>query len=232
MSRGRVAPRPPEEPATKGERTRERLFQAAIAEFRAKGFEGASMREIARRAEVSPGLLYRYFDAKEDVVKELYARLSAQWAERGKELPEGTWASRALWLTRNSLEVLKPHREVLRSLLATILGGLDELNPPDNAYSRAQVQPLFTAAVTGSTDAPPNAAELAQALYLAHLMLLLFWLVDRTPRQRATAELLASIEASAPLIGGALALPMVRDGLDRFTVTVRQGLLGGGGESR
>ncbi|MFT3836778.1 MAG: TetR/AcrR family transcriptional regulator [Myxococcaceae bacterium] len=227
MSRGRrVAPKPAEEPSTKGERTRERLFQAAISEFSAKGFEGASMREIARRAEVSPGLLYRYFDAKEDVVRELYARLSAQWAERGKALPAGTWTQRAIWLTRNSLEVLQGHRDVLRSMLGTILSGLDELNPPDNAYSRAHVQPLFAQAVQGAVDAPAEAGELAHALYLGHLMLLLFWLVDRTPKQRATQELLASVELSAPLIGGALAMPMVRAGLDQFTATVRKGLLG------
>lgn len=53
---------------TKGERTRARILavaQAAVAEL---GYERASMREIARRAEVDPALLRLYFGSKEQLL--------------------------------------------------------------------------------------------------------------------------------------------------------------------
>ncbi len=226
MAERTAAPAPPANPQTKGERTKERLFQVAMAEYRRAGFEGASLRTIAKKAGVSVGLLYRYFISKEAVVSELYARLSREWARRAAELPAGPWAARALWLTRNSLEVLGPHRDVLRALLGPLLSGLDELNPPDNPFSRESVQPLFVEAVRGAADAPEDPRGLGQALYLAHLSLLLFWLIDRSEGQLATQALLAGVEAQAPFIGGALAMPVLREGLNQFTATVGRGLLG------
>lgn len=49
------------------------IAEAAAAEFSEKGYETASMRGIARRAEVDPALVHHYFDTKAalfaDVVK-------------------------------------------------------------------------------------------------------------------------------------------------------------------
>jgi hypothetical protein len=52
---------------------------------------------------------------------------------------------------------------------------------------------MFLAVVRGATDAPRErqARDLATVLYGAHLALLLFWLYDRSPNQRATEELLS-----------------------------------------
>lgn len=44
---------------------REGIVTAALAEFKAKGYGGASMREIASRCGITPGNIYRYFDGKE-----------------------------------------------------------------------------------------------------------------------------------------------------------------------
>lgn len=48
---------------------RRRLFiDVALALFRAKGYRGTTVREIARAAGVSVGLLYLYFRSKEDIL--------------------------------------------------------------------------------------------------------------------------------------------------------------------
>lgn len=47
---------------------RERLLDAALDTFAAKGVDGASVKDIAAAAEVTPGLLYHYFASKQDVV--------------------------------------------------------------------------------------------------------------------------------------------------------------------
>jgi TetR/AcrR family transcriptional regulator, cholesterol catabolism regulator len=50
------------------QRRREQLIEAALAVFAHKGVDGASVKDIARAAAVTPGLLYHYFDSKEDLV--------------------------------------------------------------------------------------------------------------------------------------------------------------------
>jgi AcrR family transcriptional regulator len=46
----------------KSEETRARILDAAIELFRARGFESATMREIAAAADVATGAAYYYFD--------------------------------------------------------------------------------------------------------------------------------------------------------------------------
>jgi len=49
------------------QRRREQLIEAALAVFARKGVDGASVKDIAAAAAVTPGLLYHYFDSKEDL---------------------------------------------------------------------------------------------------------------------------------------------------------------------
>ncbi|MBS7527440.1 TetR/AcrR family transcriptional regulator [Fusibacter paucivorans] len=48
---------------------RARIIDAALDEFAEKGFNNASMREIAQRAQITVGNIYRYFKNKEDLLK-------------------------------------------------------------------------------------------------------------------------------------------------------------------
>jgi AcrR family transcriptional regulator len=57
------------------ERTKARIMEAAVEEFSAKGFAGARVSEIARRAGVNQQLIAYYFDGKEG----LYRELGRQW---------------------------------------------------------------------------------------------------------------------------------------------------------
>ncbi|RJO71855.1 MAG: TetR/AcrR family transcriptional regulator [Myxococcales bacterium] len=54
------------------------ILQAACAEIRARGREGARMADIARRAGVSYGLAYHYFRSKEDI----FNAILEQWWTR------------------------------------------------------------------------------------------------------------------------------------------------------
>lgn len=52
---------------TKKRRTRQALIDAAMRLYREKGFEGVTVAEIARVAEVAPRTFFGYFETKEDV---------------------------------------------------------------------------------------------------------------------------------------------------------------------
>jgi AcrR family transcriptional regulator len=216
-----MAPRTP-----KGERTREEILDAAIRLFGERGFERTTLRAIADEAGVSLGLTYRYFDGKDALVVALYARLTEQFVARLDALPEGRWVDRARFALDASFDVLGPHREVLSALT-----GAAGSNAPDAMHapvvaSRDEVRAGFVRAVCGATDAPRGGARLGEALYLAHLGLLLFWLLDRSPDQEATRRLRAWGAAVAPQVGFLLALPVVGGVAAELIAIVSYGVYG------
>ena len=64
------------------QRTRARLFDAALAEFARAGFDRASVAEIARAADVSRPSFYFHFPTKEHVLLELQWRKELELVER------------------------------------------------------------------------------------------------------------------------------------------------------
>jgi AcrR family transcriptional regulator len=66
-----VSEAPP--PSRKGQRTRERLLEAAKEIFEEQGFLNARISDIANRAEQSHGSFWYYFTSKEQVFRELAA---------------------------------------------------------------------------------------------------------------------------------------------------------------
>ena len=50
------------------EEVRSRIIASAKKELLKKGYKDASMREIAKGADLTVGNLYRYFDSKEELV--------------------------------------------------------------------------------------------------------------------------------------------------------------------
>lgn len=69
----------------KGDRTRERLFQAALAEFRDSGFEGASVGAIAQRAGTSRASFYFYYPSKDAVLLDLQWRVEMSVVEQTRD---------------------------------------------------------------------------------------------------------------------------------------------------
>jgi TetR/AcrR family transcriptional regulator len=75
------------------ERSRERILVAALKEFAAKGFAGARVDAIARRANINKRMLYHYFGDKEELFKAVLRRKIGErqtWAESLSGEPEET----------------------------------------------------------------------------------------------------------------------------------------------
>lgn len=75
-----------------GRPTRERISTAALQLFAEKGFDGTSVRDIARAAGIAEGALYRHFPSKEALARSLfldgYARLAADVADLCAAVPD------------------------------------------------------------------------------------------------------------------------------------------------
>ena len=224
-ARGRGRPRGE---TAQGAETRQRLYETAIRLIAARGWQGTTLREVAQEAGVSVGLLYRYFPSKQAVVLALYDELSAAYAARAAQMGPGRWRDRFLFALRTSLGVLGPHRGTLASLVGVLVGDAEDgVFAPGKAFSRLRVQGVFVQSVVGASDAPrgETAPALGRLLYLVHLAVLLWWLLDRSPEQRATAGLVALLERAAPLIAVALRAPTVPGLVRAADALVRDALL-------
>jgi AcrR family transcriptional regulator len=212
--RGRPPGRTPQGAAARG-----RLYATAIQLIAARGYEATTLRDIAKAAGVSVGLLYRYFPSKQAVVIALYDELSSEYARQAAEMPPGKWRDRFAFALITSLDVLKPHQVALRALTPVLVGDPEDgIFSASTAFSRLRLQQVFEEAIVGSSDAPkrPLAEALGRLLYLVHLAVLLWWLLDKSSNQRATAALVSLTQQLLPSAALALRVPPVR----RFVISV------------
>ena len=220
--------RPPGQTA-QGTAARDRLYATALKLIARHGYESTTLRDIAREADVSVGLLYRYFPSKQSVVIALYDELSTDYARQAADIPAGKWRDRFLFALTTSLDVLKPHKMALRALTPVLVGDPEEgIFAASTSFSRLRVQRVFEAAVTGASDAPkkPLAEALGRLLYLVHLSVLLWWLLDKTSNQRATAALVTLTRQLLPSAALALLVPPVRTFVISVDELIREALFG------
>jgi hypothetical protein len=126
-----------------------------------------------------------------------------------------------------SIDVLRPHREALRGMISSLVVPPGHpLFIPGNQPSHERVRSKFVEAVTRSAAPPPNAERLGRALYLAHLGLVLGFLLDRSPGQKATFEALDVLERFAPFAGVWLDFGAVAGLTDVASRLLEQAVLG------
>jgi AcrR family transcriptional regulator len=75
MSEPDSSPALPAPKTKRGQRTRERILDAAEVEIGGRGFAEASISTITAQAKVGQGTFYLYFRSKEDVMRELVLRM-------------------------------------------------------------------------------------------------------------------------------------------------------------
>jgi len=204
-----------------------RLFDIAVDLIGERGYEATTLRDVADRAGVSVGLLYRYFPSKRSIVLALYEQLSAEYALQAAEMPPGKWRDRFIFALETSLRVLGPHRNSLKALVPVMVGGTAEgLFAHSTAFSRLRVQKVFQDAVVGATDAPARrlAEAIGRLLYLVHLAVILWWLLDKSPQQRATNALVSLLRQVLPPASLTLRLPPIRGFVQSADALFREAL--------
>jgi hypothetical protein len=143
-------------------------------------------------------------------------------------MPPGKWRDRFVFALNTSLDVLKPHRVALRALTSVLVGNPEEgIFAASTAFSRVRVQHVFESAITEATDAPkqPLAEALGRLLYVVHLAVLLWWLLDRSPGQRATSALVLLTKQLLPSAALAVRVPPVRRFITSVDELMREALL-------
>jgi AcrR family transcriptional regulator len=202
------------------------LYRTALDLIAKRGYEDTTLRDIADKADVSAGLLYRYFPSKQAVVLAFYDELSASYAAQAAQMPSGKWRERAMFAMRTSMSVLSPHRTALAALSSILVSsGENGLFAERTAFSRQRVMEIFVNAVAGAGDSPGKlAGPLGRLLYLVHLGMILWWLLDRSADQSATTRLIDLMDRTLAPFALTLRLPWTKSLVEGVDDLLREGL--------
>jgi AcrR family transcriptional regulator len=113
-------------PRADGQRNRERLMQAAKAAFADIGPE-VSLDEIARRAGVGIGTLYRHFPTRDAMVEAVYRREVQQLADAATRLSDTLPPGEALHQWMRLFVDYIATKKLISSALGAVVGGVSEL---------------------------------------------------------------------------------------------------------
>jgi AcrR family transcriptional regulator len=207
----------------KGEETRARILETALALFAERGYEGTTMRAIAESARLSLGSTYYYYRSKEHLIQGFYARSHDEHLAACEEVlatnaPLGERLSSVLEIR---LRTLAPYHAFAAVLFRTAADPESPLNPwsAESRPVRAASIDLFARVVDGSsTRVPPSLrTALPELLWVYHMGIILFWVHDRSPGcERSHRLAQRTTELVARLVGLA-GLPPLRP-LVRATV--------------
>jgi AcrR family transcriptional regulator len=178
----------------KSEETRRRILAAALKVFRERGFEAATMREIAAEADVAVGAAYYYFDSKDAFVMAFYERAQEEMAPALEEIlgRSKTLEQRLRGIIGQKLAYFAPNRTLVGALTAHI-----DPEHPLSPFSRATAPirdrdiAFFERAVEASKPRLPATIlpYLPRLLWLYQMGLVLFWVYDRSPKQERSEML-------------------------------------------
>lgn len=197
---------------TKGERTRARILEVAVAHFAEHGADGASLPEIAREVGLSHSALYQHFGRKDDLFRTAVdADLTALLDEVVgvvDVLPGGDTAERLVSLLPRLALGTARHplaRRVLADLTEDSVRSLDDL-PALRELEAKVVEVLAEGQRTADVRADLDVEQTAVGLITVTLALLSAVVrmddeVEEIPRAAATLGFLTDVLRAPPTSG-------------------------------
>ena len=212
----------------KGEQTRALILNTALDLLQEHGYEKTTMRAIAKKAGVSLGNAYHYFDTKEHLIQAFYHRTHQEHlaATVPALAQHADMKNRLLAVLRLKISTLEPYHEFAGVLFKTAADPRSPLNP--FAHESEQVRrdsiKLFEDLVadTKARMPPDLRAELPYLLWLYHMGVILFWIHDSSPKQARTFRL---IDRTVDLIDKLISLasnPLMRPVRRKALVLVQE----------
>jgi AcrR family transcriptional regulator len=179
----------------KSEVTQQRILAAALQLFREKGFESATMRDIAAAAAVATGAAYYYFASKDAIVLAFYRQAAEEMAGELEAAIESTTdlRKRLAAILEVKLKYFEPSRRLL-SALAAHVNPAHPLSPfsDQTREIRERDIAIFQRAVTRSNLRLPDDLKtpLPNLLWMYQMGLILYWIHDESTAQAKTRALI------------------------------------------
>ena len=200
----------------KSEETRTRILNAALNSFRSRGFDAATMREIAEEAGVATGAAYYYFPSKEAIVLDFYRRSCAEMQSKLDEALQDLSGleNRLHAVIRVKLIQFAPNRGVLRALLKNGADPKHPLSPFSSETKEIREIDIawFRRILTDCGVRIPKdlAPQLPGMLWFFQMGVIFYWVIDESPNQERSQRLLALAARSVTALVRISALPLMR----------------------
>ncbi len=168
--RGSLPPLAPPPRQARGIEKRERLYEAALAEFDARGFDGSRVEDIVARAQTSWGSFFRYFMRKEDVLLHAgaieYRRRVRPLVEAGllEDRPVRGVALEAFRALLSSQLPPHVHGALLREIMATPDRFAEVLGPDEPPFLELIARVIALGQERGEVTTAADALSLAAVL--------------------------------------------------------------------
>jgi AcrR family transcriptional regulator len=168
-----------------------RLTEAAVEEVRATGYEGLTVRNVARKAGVAPATAYTYFTSKNHLITEIFwRRLSA--------LPEPRWSDESprerVVAVLREIALLVSDEPALAAACTTAMLGHDadvqELRLRIGLAIRRRLTAALGGAASADREVVLNALEFGYAGALVHAGMGYTSYAEIADRLAAVAELI------------------------------------------
>lgn len=209
--------------------TRVRILEAAVDVITIKGFKSATMREIAKLAQIGDATIYNYFPTKEKLLYGYCEYVQQQVLLELKEISdfhEYTVQEQLQQLVETNLRVWLPAREFLQQVFE-----ISFAEPVAGMTNIAETKRLFTSMVVDMLDAAVEAGEIPEQPYrelLPRLFwdymngILAYWLKDTSEGFANTTQV---IDRSMELVANILQQGMVGKLLDLASFLFRTHLM-------
>lgn len=174
---------------SKGQRTAERLLDAAESLFAQKGYEATALRDIAAEVDIRQPALYRHFDSKDALYRRVLQRALQPLTdemEATMQAPAGELPFRHL--TDRLVDVLSRHPNVPLLLIRSLISPSSQRDEIGLEWVERLAD--YGRRITRAAEREPAAGELAvQIVAIFNLLFGYFW----------AAPLLRGLFASDPL---------------------------------
>ena len=191
---------------SKGEQTRQHIFETALKLFREKGFDATTMQQIAQRANVVKSAAYYYFPSKESIIQAYYDEIQAAQERHCKVVFFQTedLKKRLAAALHSKLNLARSDR----NLLGVVFRYTGEPHHPLSCLGSgtAQIRRRSIAVFEMAIEAERLPKDLSQLLPIAfwalQMGLLILFIYDESKGQRRTHRLTdGALELSLKLLG-------------------------------
>ena len=179
---------------------RGRIVAAAWELFREKGFEAATTREIAERAEVGAGTLFVYAKSKADLLVLVYWEAIRDTVERAfTTLPQGgTLADELMHVFTRLFDMYARDVELSRAYIRELLFGQaaarEEMDELTRRFFRTAAERAAAARLRGEVGDHFDPAAAAQNFFSLYFFALTVWLGGWAEKRATLASLRAAVE--------------------------------------
>jgi len=179
------------------EARRQRVLDAAIELGAEGGYDGVQMRDVAARAHVALGTVYRYFSSKDQLLAAAMVCWVEQLAARLAQVP-----ARGSTSSRRVLDVLEQASRVMARQPELVAAGFSALTStdPDAVSCQQQVAALIDGIIASAIGDPELPDQVERTRVIGHVWhsLLVGWSSGRSDLTRIREELIVALDLLLP----------------------------------